>query len=81
MPIALHSYKTLKEDYDGYKLYCKKFGNFFNTMQQILPENSLQSSRNRQISEMISLSYDVNDHVYLKSKFSQVRTDFSQYRS
>jgi len=30
--------------------------------------NSLPLPRNRQQTEMISLSYDVNDHVYSKSK-------------
>jgi len=36
------------------------------TMQHISPENSLQ--RNYQTLEMISLSYDVSDHVYTKLK-------------
>jgi len=41
-----------------------------NTMQTILPENAVPLPQNRQKSEMNSLSYDVNDHVYSKSKSS-----------
>jgi len=35
-----------------------------NTTQKISPKNSLSLARNRQKAEMISFSYDVNDHVY-----------------
>jgi len=37
-------------------------------MQKILPENSLPLPRNCQKTVLISLSYDVNDHVYSNSK-------------
>jgi len=36
--------------------------------QKISPKNSLPLPRNRKKNEMISLIYDVNDHVCLKSK-------------
>jgi len=48
----------------------KKQKSFLNTMQNISPVNSLPLPRNRQNVEMISLSYDVNDYVYSKSKSS-----------
>jgi len=33
-------------------------------MQKHSPRNCLPSSRNRQKTEILSLGYDVNDHVY-----------------
>jgi len=44
-----------------------------NTMQKISPENSVTLPRIRQKTEIVSLSYDVNDHVYSKSKSNSVR--------
>jgi len=64
------------------KFYCKKCGKFYlNRTQKISPENPLPRYRQK---TKISLSYDVSDHVYSKSKsvslygFSQNRnyTDF-----
>jgi len=46
----------------------EKIQKILNAMQKTLPENSLTLPRNRQNTEMISFSYDVNDHVYAKSK-------------
>jgi len=45
-------------------------------MQKLSLENPLSLPRNRQKTEMISLGYDVNDHLT-----SNWNTDFSQYRS
>jgi len=42
-------------------------------MKKTLLENSLPLRRTRQKAEMISLSYDVNDHAYPKSKSIIVR--------
>jgi len=62
-------------DYDWYKFYCKNVKNFawkflFVTWEIIKKSN------------MISLSCDVNIHVYLKSKTTiKLCTDFSQYRN
>jgi len=47
------------------------------SLQKVSPENSLPLPRNRQKTEMISISYDVNDHVYSKSKSIQLRTDLA----
>jgi len=45
-------------------------------MQKISPENFV---RYREIAknEMISFSYDVNDHVYTNLKSNQLRTDLA----
>jgi len=43
-----------------------------------LPENSLPLQKNRQKTEMISLSYDVNDHVFLNQNHL-TSLGFSQY--
>jgi len=48
--------------------FIAKLEKFFNTMQKIPLEISLPLSRNCQKTEMISHGYDVNDHVYSKSK-------------
>jgi len=49
-------------------------------MPKILPENSLPLPTNRQKHEIISLSYDVNDRVYSKSKSIVSSYGFSQQR-
>jgi len=58
--------------------YAKKF---LNPIQKISPKNSLSLPRNRLITEMVSLSYDVNDHVYSKSKSTLTSYGFSHYWS
>jgi len=44
-------------------------------MQKFSPEYALPLPRNCQKTEMISLSYDVNDHIYSKSKSVKLRSD------
>jgi len=44
-------------------------------LHQNSPENSLPSSSKRKNTENISLTYDVNDHVYSEAKFVQLHTD------
>jgi len=41
---------------------------FLNTMRKVSPENFLPLPRHRKKRKWISLDYDVNDHVYSKSK-------------
>jgi len=41
-------------------------------------ENSLPLPKNRRQTKNISLSYDVNDRIYLKSKSVQLRTDLAK---
>jgi len=41
---------------------------FKNTMQKILPKYSLPLPRKTKKNEMISLNYDVNDHIHSNSK-------------
>jgi len=48
---------------------------FLNSIRKISPENSLLLPRNRQKTEMISLSYNVNGHVCSKSKSVEIHTD------
>jgi len=51
-------------------------------MQKISLENSLPLPRNCRKTEMISLSYDVNDHNYSNLKLIHLTSyGFSQYRS
>jgi len=46
----------------GRNFNVKSSKNFLIIVQKMSPENSLLLARNRQNTEMISLSYDVNDH-------------------
>jgi len=46
-------------------------------MQKVSPDNFLPLPRNRQKTEMISLIYDVNDHVCSNSKSMQLFTDLA----
>jgi len=46
---------------------AKKIRILLNTMQNISPDDSLLLPRNRQKTEMISLSYDVNDMGLVQS--------------
>jgi len=50
-------------------------------MQTISPENSLSLPRNSRKNEMISLSYDANDHVDSQVKINLTSYEFSQHRS
>jgi len=50
-------------------VYCKESKKILlNTMQKFSPESSLPLPRHRQKIEMISLSFDVTDNIYSRSK-------------
>jgi len=51
------------------QFYCKNTENFLNAMQKVSPENSIALPRNRKKNGRVSLTYDVNEHVYSKSKY------------
>jgi len=53
---------------------------FFERNAKNSPENSLTLSRNRKSTKRISLSYDINDHVYLKSKSVLFRMDLVNFK-
>jgi len=52
---------------------------YLNTMQNISPENSLPLPKNPTNNKMISLIYDVNDHVYSKSNSVYLRSSSKVY--
>jgi len=65
----------LKIDYRNVTVKSSK--KIFEQKAKISPENFLLLTRNRQKTEMISLTYDVNDHVYSKSNSFLLCTDLA----
>jgi len=66
----------------GRNFIAKYVENFSECNAKISPEISLPLPRNRQKTEMISLSYDVNDRpCLLKVEIHLTSCGFSQYRS
>jgi len=59
--------RVLKGGYDWWKFYSENRKKILSTIQKFSPENFLPLPINPK-NEMISLGYDVNDHVYFKSK-------------
>jgi len=61
----------------GRSFICKKCRNFSELNAKNFSGNFLTVPRNRHKIEMISLSHDVNDHAYRKSKSILLRTDLA----